>query len=79
MSQEGQSCPVVSRALTTGRSKVRGKRRGSHFSNPKQLKAQKLRREKKAKVHIVDQDCTSDDSGRLKVRDLGAILKVFLL
>lgn len=76
MSQEERSSLVVPRAPRTCRGKEKGRRRSSHFTNPKQLKAQRERRHKKTLCEIVDVDGSSDDSQGLKVRSLEALTKV---
>ena len=79
MSQEERSSLVVPRAPRTCRGKQRGRRRSSHFTNPKQLKAQRERRQKKTLCEVVDVDVCSDDTQGLKVRSLEALTKVRLL
>jgi hypothetical protein len=68
---------VVPRALRSCRG--RGRRRSSHFTLPKQLKAQRRRREKMALNQIVEVDSSSNDTNHLNFKELGDICKVNIL
>jgi hypothetical protein len=67
---------VVPRALTSCRG--RGRRRSSHFTLPKQLKAQR-KREKMALNQIVEVDSSSNDTNHLNSKELGDFCKVNIL
>jgi len=67
---------IVLEAPMSCRIRGRGRRRSSHFSNPKQLKGHKRRRGKDTSSRIVEVDCSSDDTTNLRFKQLGAICEV---
>ena len=75
--EEGSSAmvPLAPRSCTT---RGRGRRRSTHWSNPKQVKAQKRRRENDTASNIVEVDCNSDETEFLNSKALGAIREVCL-
>ena len=66
----------VPRAPKTCRGKGRGRRRSSHFTDSRKLRAQRERRQSKTLCEIVDVDGRSDERRGLKVRSLNALAQV---